>query len=452
MSNAAVPQSVSRFDRIDDDAATSEEQPFWLYDPDGEPVIMPPSCAGLQVRFWAPNQRGLGTIVVDARNGRPLILPRTVSPDEFAERVGYKVGRYRLFLLDGSHRRMNVDPAQIEITPEMAAARSGELSSTEVASSSSSSAEPSAELIGMVLAFVEKANQQALAQITGVQRELAERLGQVVDAMSGVLRAAGESGVVQKSTALAAAAAGAPVIVHQSAPANGNTLAGSSSLVSSSAAPRNAATTAAATAAAEKGGGFGEAALSLLVPLMEKAAPVAAYGLAQKLDVPEEVARDLAGLVKATTQVAGAMLKSDAATTTPAAGASTVSEGGAVETIARSSAELMAHVMRIQGALAEDDRLWVLAQMARRPRLVEAFKPAADSVSVEEGVRAVVSLRAMDAALSTETERACFDRLLEPDLLPQMFRNLFVSMSPESAIAAVRAQAEQVARAQATGA
>lgn len=114
--------------------------------------------------------------------------------------------------------------------------------------------------------------------------------------------------------------------------------------------------------------------------------------------------------------------------------------------------ELMAHVVRIQGALSEDDRAWVLGQMAKRRNLVDAFKPAVASISVEDGVRAVASLRAMDAALTTAAERACFDRLLQPDLLPQVFHNLFVTTSPEAAIGALRAQAEQVERAQSAGA
>ncbi len=449
MSNAAIPQSVSRFDRIDDDT-TSEEQPFWLYDPDGEPVVLPPSCVGFQVRYWLPNQRGLGTIVVDARNGRPLILPRTVTPDEFAERVGYKVGRYRLFLLDASHRRLNVDPAQIEITPEMAAARRGELASTEVASSpasSSSSSEPSSELLGHVFSFVEKANAQAMAQIAGVHRELSERLGQVVDAMAGLVRAAGDSGVVQKSTALAAASAGAPVIVQQVAPVNGNAPA-SPAAAPSSAAPRNAASGATAAAAAAEKGGVADALMALGMPLIEKLAPVAAYGMAQKMDVPEEVARDLAGFVKTATQTAGAMLKGDESSEV----AATSSEAGAVEVPTRTGAELLAHVVNIQSALPDDDRAWVLGQMAKRRNLVDAFKPAVASISVEDGVRAVASLRAMDAALTTAAERACFDRLLQPDLLPQVFHNLFVTTSPEAAIGALRAQAEQVERAQSAGA
>lgn len=451
MSNAAAAAAApfsSRYDRIDDEG---EDQPFWLYDPEGVPVVIPPSCVGFQVRYWSPVQRGMGTLVTDARNGRPLILPRTTTPDEFAERVGYKVGRYRLFLLDEGHRRMSPDPGQVEITPEMAAARRGE-SSTDAGAGSSAS---SGDVLGQVLAFVEKANAQAMAQIAGVQRDCAEsqrdlsaRLGQVVDAMSGVLRAAGDSGVVQKTTALAAAAAGAPVIVHQVAPSNGNHYGGGSS----STAPRNAAGAATAAAAAEKGGGFGEAALMLLAPLFEKVAPVLAYGAAKKLDVPEEYARSVAGMVETTAKAAGQMLKAEepaaANAPTPTEGPTPTDAAPVSPTVGlapRVGHELMAHVLRIQGGLSEDDRAWVMGQMAARRGLVDAFKPAVAAITVEEGIRAVGSLRAMEAALTTPSERALFDQMLTPAVLPGVFRNLFVNMTTESAIEFVQVQAARAA-------
>jgi hypothetical protein len=439
---------VSRFDRMDDGA---DDQPFWLYDPDGVPVVMPAECAGLQVRLWLPNQRGLGTLVVDPRTGRPLILPRTVTPDEFVERVAYKVGRYRLFLLDASHRRLNVAPAQIEITPEMAAARCGVVPSDV---SAVPAAAPSSELIAQVLGFIRETHgfikdmhAQSMAQVTSVQRdsvdahrETSARLGQVVEAVAGVMRAAGESGVVQKSTALAAAAAGAPVIVHQAAPANGNALGVSPSTRS---APRNAAGVAAVAEASEKGG-VGEAALTLLTPIFEKVAPVFAMGVAKKMDVPEDYARSVAGMVQATGQAIGQMIRGGQPTPTPAPAApATDTDAGAVQVVTRTGADLLAHVLRIQGALPDDDRAWVMGQMANRPGLVEAFRPAVASVSVEEGVRAVASLRTVHAALTTDVERACLDRLLQPDLLPHVFRNLFITVDPDTAVEAVRAQAER---------
>jgi hypothetical protein len=286
MSNAAASY-VSRYDRIDDDG--DDDQPFWLYDPEGDPVIIPAACVGFQVRYWSPNQRGTGTVVVDVRNGRPLILPRSTSPDEFAERVGYKVGRYRLFLLDGAHRRMECSPGQIEITPEMAAARG-----VVEAGPAPSTAPPTGDggaLVAQVLAFVERMSAQAFAQSSSAQHELAEsqrhlttQVATMVGTASGVLSAAGSSGVVKKTLALDAAAVGAPVTV-QMMPSNGN-----------EAVPRNAASTAAASAAAattaaaaaEKGGGMGDALVTLGLPLVEKLGTVLAYGAAKKLDVPED--------------------------------------------------------------------------------------------------------------------------------------------------------------------
>jgi len=435
MSTAAVGP-VSRFDRIDDE--TAEDQPFWLYDPEGVPVVMPSTCVGFQVRFWAPNQRGLGTIVTDARNGRPLILPRNVSPDEFAERVGYRVGRYRLFLLDGAHQRMHVDPGQIEITPEMAAARRGDLS-TDVgaAPSAMAPAEPSGVVLGQVLAFVKESHAHALDQIASLQRDLAEaqrqtaaQLATVVGAVSGVLSAAGSSGLVKKTTALDAAAAGAPVTVQMvpttTAPAPSNT---------NEAAPRNAASTpATVTAAAAEKSGVADALMALGMPLIEKLAPVAAYGMAQKMDVPDEVARDLAGFVKTTTQAAAAMLKADDAPAAEVAATAAV-------VAPRVGAELLAHVVRIQGGLSEDDRAWVSSLMSSAPTLLEALKPSVATLSVEEGIGAVRTLRAIDAAMVTPTERALFAKLLEPEVLPAVFRDLLLNRSTEGAIEVMRAQA-----------
>jgi hypothetical protein len=444
MSNAAAAGPVSRFDRIDDDEA--EDQPFWLYDPDGVPVVIPSTCVGFQVRFWSPNQRGLGTIVTDTRNGRPLILPRNVSPDEFAERVGYRVGRYRLFLLDGAHQRMHIDPGQIEITPEMAAARRGDLSTDAGASMATTTAEPSGAVLGQVLAFVKESHAHALDQIASLQRDLAEsqrqtaaQLATVVGAVSGVLSAAGSSGLVKKTTALDAAAAGAPVTVQMvpsstGAPSNNNE------------APRNAATTttttaAAATAAAEKSG-VADALMALGMPLIEKLAPVAAYGMAQKMDVPEEVARDLAGFVKTATQTAGAMMKADAEAATAAdaatATAATVGLGPRV------GAELLAHVLRIQGALSEDERAWVASTMAKAPGLLDALKPSVAALTVEEGTGAVRALRAIDAAMSTENERRLFGYMLKPEVLPTVFRPVLVDRTTEEAIEYVRARAAQM--------
>lgn len=432
MSNAAASY-VSRYDRIDDD--DGDDQPFWLYDPEGDPVVIPAACVGFQVRYWSPNQRGTGTVVVDVRNGRPLILPRSTSPDEFVERVGYKVGRYRLFLLDGAHRRMECNPGQIEVTPEMAAAR-GVVEAGPVPSvPAASSAAPSAETFALMLGFLERVNAQAFE----AQRTTLEQLGGIVGPVSGVLAAAGTAGVVKKSLTLDAAAAGAPVTV-QMMPANANDTAPTT-------APRNAAsattaaTAATAAATAEKGAGMGDALVALGLPLVEKLGTVLAYGAAKKLDVPDDYARSVAGVVQSSAQIAAKMMQPDAPPA-PAAPASTEAGAGpAVGVAARVGRELMAHVFEIQRALTEDDRAWVMQQMAARPGLLDAFKPAVAEITVGDGVRAVAALRAMDAALTTANERAWFDRILTPRMLPTVFRNLFITAPIEESIACVRERA-----------
>ena len=434
MSNAAASY-VSRYDRIDDGDGGDDDQPFWLYDPEGDPVVIPAACVGFQVRYWSPNQRGTGTVVVDVRNGRPLILPRSTSPDEFVERVGYKVGRYRLFLLDGAHRRMECNPGQIEVTPEMAAAR-GVVEAGPVPSVPASSSAPSAETFALMLGFLERVNAQAFE----AQRTTLEQLGGIVGPVSGVLAAAGTAGVVKKALALDAAAAGAPVTV-QMMPANANDPAAAT-------APRNAAsattaaTAATAEAAAEKGG-MGDALVALGLPLVEKLGTVLAYGAAKKLDVPDDYARSVAGVVQSSAQIAAKMMQPDAppAPAAAAAAATEASESAAVGVAARVGRELMAHVFEIQRALSEDDRGWVMQQMAARPGLLEAFKPAVAAITVGEGVRAVAALRAMDGALATANERAWFDRILTPRMLPTVFRNLFITAPIEESIACVRAQA-----------
>lgn len=428
MSNAA--SQVSRYDRIDGDA--DDAPPFWLYDPEGDPVVIPPGCVGFQVRFWAPNQRGMGTVVVDVRNGRPLILPRSTSPDEFAERVGYKVGRYRLFLLDGGHRRMDCNPAQLEITPEMAAARGVAEGAPMVTPATSPASE--AITLAQVLAFFERINAQAFAQMANAQHELAEsqratlaHLGGVVGPVSGVLTAAGTAGVIKKTLALDAAAAGAPVTVQMVSAANANDAAG---------APRNACATA---SPASSSSGVADALMALGLPLVEKLGPVLAYGAARKLDVPEEYARGVAGVVQTTAQTARQMMTDEP--TTPKGGGAAAA---AVGELAREGAELMAHLGRIQAALSDDERAWVFGLM-RRPGLVDALKPSVASLTVEEGVGAVRNLRAMEAAMQTDHERRMFELLLAPEQLPTVFRRLFVDAPTEQAIAHMRQHAARIA-------
>lgn len=410
---------AARYDSIDDEG----DQPFWLYEPDGNPLRLSPRCAGFQVRFWSPVQRGTGSIVVDEYAGRLLILPRSASPDDFCDRVGWKVGRYRLFPVDEVHERIDCAPAQFEITAKMAEARGAS------APSSSGAGLAGDPLLAQLLAMVRESQAQALAtqaqtmdqmstmyramlaMQTEAQKTAATHGGAVVDAVADILRAAGESGTVTKSTALAAAAAGAPVIIHT--PANGNAAGASSS----SEAPRNAAP------AASSAEGLGHALASVLVPLAEKLAPMAAYGMGKKLDLSDEDARSMAGFVGDSAKVAAMMLRDDPAAPTA---------GGAVERAPVAPVDLLQHAMRIQGALDGDDRAWVLGKLGAHRHLLDDLKGAVARLTVEEGAATVRALRGCEAML-TPAERAIFDLVVgTPGKLPMVFGEV-VGRSAEDA-------------------
>lgn len=435
----------------------------WMLDSNGQAIQFPAEVVGFRVRFWPPGARGPGELLEDDEGA--LFVPRNATPEEFRTLVGYRVGRYKLAALDASFQFNPRLPLVVVAITQAMADRAGAAFASPAPAVSSPAA--SVEVIASVLALVKESNAHAqamadraqalseaalkqiresyagaLEQVATLQRDAHEsqrhtttQLATVVGPVSGVLQAAGSSGLIKKTTALDAAAAGAPVTV-QMAPSNHNEPA-----------PRNAASGAASSSSSagnEKGGGMGEAAVMLLAPMFEKLGPVAAYGLARKLDVPEEYARSVAGIVETTAHTIVQMATGPAApeATTP----------GAVATPARAGAELMAHLLEIQRTLAEDDRAWVMRQMGGRAGLVDALKPLVGSLTVDEGARAVVAMHAMDRALTTPIERAWFDRVMAPDLLPQIFRNLFVTAAPEEAIAFVRERAAADAASAAAGA
>ena len=404
------------------DGADAELCAPWMFDMNGAAVRLPAEAIGLRVRYWPEGARGIGE-VVDDDDGQPVFVPRNATLAQFRELVGYRPGRYKLIALDRSFQFLERVPLVTTTIKPSTAARAG----VTVRGGASASEGPSVDTISQVLAFLERVNAQAFNQIGSVQREFAEtqratmaQLGGVIGPVASVLSAAGSSGVVKKTLALDAAAAGAPVTVQMMP-------------TGEAVAPRNAATTAAAAAAAtEKGGGL-EAALSLFVPLFEKAAPVAAYGLAQKLDLPDHVARDLAGVARATVQTAGQMLSAR----DPEEAAAAVSGAAAVV----SAAELGAHAMRIQLGLPEEDRAWIGSLMARCPALVDALKPAVASVTVDEGIAAVRTLHAIDRALATTNERRLFGEMIKPSVLPTVFRPVLVERTASEAIDLLREQA-----------
>lgn len=436
----------------------------WMFDSNGAAIRFPAEVIGFRARYWPTGARGPGELVEDD-DGGPVFIPRNATPEEFRALVGYGVGRYKLAALDPGFQFIERLPlVVVTITPANAA----RANAARVVDAAPAAAAPSDGVIGQVLAFAREATahtaeqlmqsnaraleqiatlqrdqsetqRQTAAQMAETQRQATEQLATVVGSVAAILAAAGTSGLVKKTTALDAAAAGAPVTV-QMMPANANDTAAAT-------APRNAAsattaaTAATAAAAAEKGAGMGDALVALGLPIVEKLGTVLAYGAAKKLDVPDDYARSVAGVVQSSAQIAAKMMQPDAPPAPPAPTEASEGPASTVGVAARVGRELMAHVFEIQRALSEDDRGWVMQQMAARPGLLEAFKPAVAAITVDEGMRAVAALRAMDGALTTVNERAWFDRILTPRMLPTVFRNLFITAPIESAIDYVRERA-----------
>lgn len=182
----------ARWDTIEDEGSIRGAP--WLFDPDGCPVKAPARCIGFQVRYWPPGSRGIGELVIDRRSrvGVPLLVPRTTGPDEFLELVGGRPGRYRLFLVDEQFERMRNAPAQVVI-PEPNEGEAGDERGRR-ATAPPAQAEVLSQVLIRVIEMVERGQ------------------GHVYGSISDVLRAAGESGVVAKTAALAAAHAGASVV------------------------------------------------------------------------------------------------------------------------------------------------------------------------------------------------------------------------------------------------
>ncbi len=424
----------------------------WMLDSNGQAIQFPAEVVGFRVRYWPPGARGPGELVEDD-DGEALFVPRNATPEEFRTLVGYKVGRYKLAALDQSFL---FNPRLPLVVVSISSAMAARVIGRDATPAAAVRAAPSDDVVGQVLAFaresadqLRQANAQAFEQLANLHRESAEsqrqtvaqvaesqrqtneQLAIIVGAVSGVLSAAGSSGVVKKTLAIDAAAHGAPVTVQMMA-SNGN-----------EAAPRNAAassTAATAAAAAEKGTSMGDALVTLGLPVVEKFGSMLAYNAAKKLDMPEDYARSVSGLVQSTAQIAAKMMQPEPEAP-PSGSTTTDAPASTVGLAARTGRELLAHVLEIQRALSEDDRAWVMQQMGARPGLIDALKPSVAAISVEEGARAVVALRAMDAALTTPSERAWFDRVLTPQMLPTVFRNLFIDAPIENAIACVREQA-----------
>lgn len=85
---------------------------------DGYALELPPTCAGFLVRPWSP-VLGPGELVIVASTGLPLVVPVLVTPRQFCQRLGRRVGSYRLAPVTASGRRAGEVVAAMEITPAM---------------------------------------------------------------------------------------------------------------------------------------------------------------------------------------------------------------------------------------------------------------------------------------------------------------------------------------------
>lgn len=85
---------------------------------DGYALELPPTCAGFLVRPWSP-VFGCGELVIVASTGLPLVVPVAATPRQFCQRLGCRVGSYRLAPVTASGRRAGEVVAAMEITPAM---------------------------------------------------------------------------------------------------------------------------------------------------------------------------------------------------------------------------------------------------------------------------------------------------------------------------------------------
>jgi hypothetical protein len=384
-----APVDPGRWDAIDDEISHAP----WLYDPEGNAIRVPAQCIGFQVRYWPQNARGIGELVLDGETGLPLFLPRNAGLEDLREAVSYRVGRYRLFLLDEERQRMAHAPAQVTITQQAADRYADRTRGPDAARSTATvvSAAPSVSSDLMAQAFMR------LLDI------LDRGQGQALGSVTELLRAAGESGVVKKTAAIAAANAGAPVIVQAPAPE----IVMPAAVTSERELPRNAVpgtapapTTKKGSPAAADSDADGDAAAEqenplgiaakMAQPLMEPLGAVFAAKAAQWLNVsPEEVERFAGKTAKAAEGAAEAFAQArDSNAAEDERHAAGAAEGD--RPIALQGDALDAHVRAIQSALSNDDKVALFAIGARHMHRFDELKRIVGTMALE---RALVVIR-----------------------------------------------------------
>jgi len=395
----------------------------WLYDPDGNAIRLPAACIGFQVRFWPHNARGIGELVLNEEDGLPLFLPRNGSPEQFREAVDYRVGRYRLFLLDAARRRMAHVPAQVTITKVMAARQRERLAAETIAEP------PPPQLVAsppVTADLLTQALLQAhLRLLDIVDRGQAQALGSVTE----LVRAAGDAGVVAKTAAIAAASAGAPIVF---APPATNAAAGAppasagsnpTAAAAATESPRNGAPASSSHATepakpteSEETTPL-EIAMRVLEPIFGPAAKVAAARLgktiglsmeevASVLGTPTPAASDAAA--DAWTQATSKDTESTASTDThtssdPASASAQPPPPPASASVdpGQSGAALTAHFESIRSQLSADETRTLVTLALRHHDRMSELKALVGRMSVERAVVVTRKFLAVWQALTT---------------------------------------------------
>jgi hypothetical protein len=215
-----APVTVSDFDACEGPDLFAP----WMLDSNGQAIQFPAEVVGFRVRFWPPGARGPGELLEDDEGA--LFVPRNATPEEFRTLVGYRVGRYKLAALDASFQFNPRLPLVVVAITQAMADRAGAAFAPAAAPPPAASADVLAHVLALVkesnahaqamadraqalseaaLMQIRESNARALEQVATLQRDAHEsqrhtttQLATVVGPVSGVLAAAGSSGVDQE--------------------------------------------------------------------------------------------------------------------------------------------------------------------------------------------------------------------------------------------------------------
>ncbi len=335
----------------------------WLFAPNGRPIRVPGRAFAMIARYWSPGARGEGELLLDDDRGTPLIVQRTAGREDFCDLANWKVGRYRLFFVDEQYEPLRSMPAQLFITPKMAAARRGG-EPVSAPSPAAPPAAPAAPVAPTAPSDLLRVLELVLAEQKASREQHSRQFEAVTSSLAGILSAAGGSGLFVRGDAKVALAMGATVPPSE-APRNAE----------SPAAPANgnAPSTEAKANPKDEGegggrGGSGNALAEILRPLVERVAPVVAYGTARRgFDLDEEKSAELAGFSSSVVGKGLDMLTNKKGGEPPPAAPADSAPAPTAKPprVAKTAAELEAHSTAIQNQLAFEDRA-VLMQIGAR--------------------------------------------------------------------------------------